>query len=346
MSDNVTAALGILSSRLKIVIPPTRNIAQELALLLNVSIEGAYRRLRGETNFNLKELLMVKEQWGISLDDLASFNQLSSISFVPLQQHNCKISTYIQDQLDRFSNLMRSDNSLTIMVCNHLPWFRMLNYPNLSQFKLHQLNVYITQKTTDPCPQEDQHWMADSLPVMEELRLLYQSVSSIEIWSSTVVESTLADIQHYLETGCLDPHHASSLLLEISSLLRDTFKDAEFEKKMHRSASKSNYFGLYIHRKGFANDSIMIETDDFSHLAYSFNAHNFIHTTDEHVVKEHRQWVTHLLDSTVHFNPITDEESRNYARSQLAAVRQFADMHLPPQIVARIKPHLYWKSLS
>lgn len=341
MTDNVKTALGKLSRRLKIVIPPTRNIAQELALLLNVSIEGAYRRLRGETNFNLKELLLIQERLGISLDELNTPEQFSNFYFQPLQEHAESLASYLHNWKDRFLHLMLADNSLTITICHQLPLFKFFGHPHLAQFKLHQIHTFVERRTTRPVPYEPQYWMKELTPVIDRLHETHQATSSIEIWSAHSTSYLLQDIGSYLRANCLNAGEAARMIFELYTIIRKTCKDAIHEQKAHRSADSDNYFAMYLHDGYLSNNSITIETDEYSHLAYEFNHYNMIHTSNCKVIREHKQWINHLIDTSVPINSQSSERVERFVSEQLELLIRFTREHLPEDIASALSARLH-----
>ncbi len=63
--DNIQSVfLGQIRNRL----PESTSFADELAELLNVSRDSAYRRIRGETVLSLDEVKKLYDQYGVSLD--------------------------------------------------------------------------------------------------------------------------------------------------------------------------------------------------------------------------------------------------------------------------------------
>jgi transcriptional regulator with XRE-family HTH domain len=58
-------------SRIKEQLPTNASIADELADVLNVSIDSVYRRLRGETALTISEIHLLCSKYKISFDSFA-----------------------------------------------------------------------------------------------------------------------------------------------------------------------------------------------------------------------------------------------------------------------------------
>ena len=63
--------------RLKSAIPAHASLVDEVAETLDLSIDSAYRRLRGEKLLDLEELSKLSRKFNISLDNLFSLNSNS-----------------------------------------------------------------------------------------------------------------------------------------------------------------------------------------------------------------------------------------------------------------------------
>lgn len=72
------------NNRLNSIVGANINTALTIAQLLNISKEGAYRRLRGDTSFNLDELLVLRRSLGVSIDELTEGTENISFSFKPM----------------------------------------------------------------------------------------------------------------------------------------------------------------------------------------------------------------------------------------------------------------------
>src|SRR5687767_14276909 len=76
----VSAIQDNFISRFRQALPPGLGVAEELADLLGVSIDSAYRRIRGETGLTIDEIYQVAKKYPISIDDVFS-NRGETVTF-------------------------------------------------------------------------------------------------------------------------------------------------------------------------------------------------------------------------------------------------------------------------
>ena len=61
-----------LFQHIKAVLPSNLSLADEIADLLDVSVDSAYRRIRGDKELSLSELIKLSSRYNVSIDNLHS----------------------------------------------------------------------------------------------------------------------------------------------------------------------------------------------------------------------------------------------------------------------------------
>lgn len=67
-------------SKFKEALPTSVGLAEELADVLGVSIDSAYRRIRGETELTIEEVYKLTKKYAISVDEVFS-NRSDTVTF-------------------------------------------------------------------------------------------------------------------------------------------------------------------------------------------------------------------------------------------------------------------------
>ena len=68
--------------KVKEQIPSSISLVNELAELLNVSVDSAYRRLRGDTDLSFEEAILISNKYNVSLDSQRSVELGSMADFL------------------------------------------------------------------------------------------------------------------------------------------------------------------------------------------------------------------------------------------------------------------------
>jgi hypothetical protein len=301
MSNNVHAALRKLNSRLKAVIPPPLNVSREIANLLKISREGAYRRLRGESNFILSELIAIKKAYGISLDELTTKGDVASFSTISLFNEKDHFPLYLDDIAARFNKLSKTKKNHTFNVCNDLPFFRQMAYQYLIDFKLFfWCSSHLNEDRLSPIKYEASTTPLFMSKKMKEISALYNSYPSTEIWTNSTICSTLSLIEYFDDCGKFKDNITKfSILTDLVKLVVDLDKQARAGCKPLGKNDLSGKFTLYHYGLPFANDSIYLETNGPRYLSLGFNHCNSIQTSDKRVLLEYRQWLDFTLSKSI-----------------------------------------------
>lgn len=186
-------------------LPPHLSIVDEVADLLEISSDSTYRRLRGEKQLILSELLRLCDRFNLSLDAFLKQPQAS----VPFQHVEVNASTFTVDQYLDFAHqraleLGSHEETELLVVANDLTIFQLLQLPELAAFKL-----FFWQKSS--LGFEDLKFTKFSLDVIppsllqkgEAIVREYVKIPSIEIIGIDAVNSFLRQINYYLELGFL-----------------------------------------------------------------------------------------------------------------------------------------------
>jgi plasmid maintenance system antidote protein VapI len=202
-------------SQIKNKLSDSTSLADEMAELLSISRDSAYRRIRGETVLSLDEVKKLYDRFGLSLDAIVSPN-----SNVVLIQHQAADYTYsLKEWLNSLIynlELARSSQNLElIFAAKDIPVFQYFRNPELAEFKLF---VWSKSIIKDPA-YENKAYAPNFLP-REILALaakawdLYASIPITEIWSDEVINGTLKQIEFYVECDYFENQNQAAALVE------------------------------------------------------------------------------------------------------------------------------------
>src|SRR5690242_12885822 len=89
-----------LFRQIKERLPATASIADVIAETLYVSIDSAYRRIRGETPLVLEEAKLLCDRFNISLDETLNYRKNSvSVTYTQIDHKNYSFEKYLQEIL-------------------------------------------------------------------------------------------------------------------------------------------------------------------------------------------------------------------------------------------------------
>jgi len=183
-------------------LPPHLSLVDEIAELLNVSNDSAYRRIRGEKGISFDEIRTLCAHFRISLDQLFYLNSESVIFSGRLADNkNFTLELYLQDMLTQLRHMNSFERRELIYVNKDIPIFHQFHYQELAAFKfffwmktllqypLFGKSLFIADDYTDAL-----HNTAGK--IVEE----YNKMPSQEVWNVESIHSTIRQIEYYKDT--------------------------------------------------------------------------------------------------------------------------------------------------
>src|SRR5436190_13869815 len=201
---------------LKSVIPPGIGMPEEIADILDVSIDSAYRRIRGETELTLSELAKLNKHYSISLDEIIGHtNDKVAFAYTKLTNSAKNFEEYLLRLTTHMESITKFENKKIYYVAEEIPLFYSFYTPKLSDFKL-----FYWQRSVLNCPEyQVSKYTPGIVPknlvdIASECFRLYQNIPSMEVWTDLTVFTMLRQVGFYFDSGILNKETALELLAE------------------------------------------------------------------------------------------------------------------------------------
>ena len=192
-------------NRFKQVLPPGVGLAEELADILNVSIDSAYRRIRGETELTLEEIYKITKKHTLSIDEVFG-NQSDTVTFAytKLTDSSANFEAYLTRLFNHLKTINKFDDKKIFYVAEEMPMFYSFFSKKLSEFKL-----FYWQRSVLNIPEYQQVKFKWGIVPQQLIDLAYNSyveylsIPSTEIWTDETVLTVIKQISFYFESGIL-----------------------------------------------------------------------------------------------------------------------------------------------
>ncbi len=281
-------------------------LANELAELLSVSKDSAYRRLRNETPLTIDEAMIICDRFNI---DLSAFFEMKyqtiPFKFNKLYSGNKDLFTYF-DGIHSIMTYGVSKQAKVTFAAEDIPVFHHFEYPRLAGFK-----IFYWQKAilNDDSLIGQQYHLdlihPDLINTAKSVIDLYKSLNSQEIWTEDSVHSTLSQIQYFAESGQFrDVSYALDVLEDVRHMAEDLLKQAERSSKL---LSTEENFVLYNSEVRIGNNSILIQSEEESRVFISHNTFNSISTTNKSFCRETELWMQNLIRKSTPINGVSEK---------------------------------------
>lgn len=198
-----TGAQQVFFNHIKGMLPPHISFVDEIAEVLSVSNDSAYRRIRGEKPIALEEIKKLCVKYKISLDQLLHLNSESVIfSGKRADPLNFNFELYLQDFLWQHEMINSFEQKELLILPKDVPVYHYYNFPELAAFK-----YFFWMKTILNYPDYNKtifnpSLMAENLmKTGEKILATYNKIPSTEIWNVENINTTLRQIEYYKETN-------------------------------------------------------------------------------------------------------------------------------------------------
>ncbi len=207
------------------------SFVDEIASILDIGYDAAYRRINSKTNLSLEESVKLARHYKISLNKLFEVGNQNSINTeLSPPIHNKKdLETYFKQSLDNVIPLTKLKNASIVYSAKDIPLFHTLKDSFLSRYK-----IYVWLKDVDNSITTNRITFDDFLKIIPESLLesafklgeVYKDIDTTEIWNNTTINGSLQQVLYYFEAGMLSKELALLICNNIEDVIHHVEKQA------------------------------------------------------------------------------------------------------------------------
>lgn len=312
--DGVSHIQSNLFARVGGLLPAHLSLADELASLLGVSRDSAYRRLRGDTELSLAETALICKRFGLSMDGLIG-PQAGAVQF----QQDGAPDMDMEGRLavvNAFLKQMEQAASKEIVYFSmELPFFHILQVPELLAFKRSYWHSVL--HPDEPLPQV-QLTGAGSPELALEIVGRYIRIPSTEIIYESALSTTLQQVHYFLESGCFaDPQDALRVCDALRALVAHLKVQAVLGRKFRYGApapeqGPANNYRLFLNEMVYSQNIIHTRMDGREAVFLEHNVVQFMQTTDEGFCKETATTLATIQGKSIPISAVSERERNKF----------------------------------
>jgi len=192
-----TGAQQVFFQHIRNTLPPHISLVDEIAELLNISTDSAYRRIRGEKVISFDEVRMLCSHFKVSLDQLFYLNSESIIFSGGLTNNkNYGFDIYLQNILDHLINI-NSFEQRELISLNKDIIFHDFNFHDLTSFRLFFWMKTVLQYPLFGKTLFDSDDFTESLhQTVKKIMTEYNKIPSQEVWNMENIQSVIYQIEY------------------------------------------------------------------------------------------------------------------------------------------------------
>jgi len=297
------------------VLPGHLSMADEVAGLLNISTDSAYRRIRNEKSIPLEEMKILASHFKISIDHLLNLeNGTGSFKGGYITPGEFDFSAYLQQSYKVLENVASFKEKELIYYCKDIPLFYYYGFPELAAFK-----YFIWMKTSLNFPEFNnkpfsfEYYMKPFIELGNKVFRLYISIPGTEIMNVENIITTLLQIEFYKNSFMFTKGDTVSILLDkLDELVTHICRQAEEGVKFMPLAgpgSQSSRYSLYVNDFVIGDNTVMAITDDNKTSFITHSHMNFMIINDKTFTDYHHTFIKNIIRKSTLISE-TGEEAR------------------------------------
>ena len=295
------------------------SFVEQMASVLQLSTDSAYRRIRGETILSLEEVQKLCNHYHFSLDTLISPSPTQVVfRHRAIDHQHYTLLDWIKNLRRNLALMKDAEEKEIFFSGKDIPLLYYFQSRELEAFKM-----YFWMKSMFYYPPYQTGKYKRSLSPEEYMEVVsdvwqyYTEINSTEIWTEDCVNITLNQIEFYHASGFFDdPADALNLCDVLRSLLRKVREWATGEKKDDRSGKLQ----LYKNEILLADNTILFKVNNGRIVFIPHNMIEVISTKQEPYCEQVEKDILSYIDRSVLISTTGEKERSKFFNSMEAKI--------------------------
>lgn len=320
-----------LFAMLKTKLPPHLSLVDEVATVLAISTDSAYRRIRGEKALTLTDLQKLCKHYNLSLDKLLRADENTFVftgNFV--NPTTFKFDEYLANMLQQVKYMNSFGQKKMFYLCKDIPIFHHFHFRELAAFKyFFWMKAFINHPDFINKKFSLADYPDEYFELGKKALHYYNQLDSVEIWNIENINSTIRQIEFYRNSNLFN--NEADLMLVYDALeklihLLEKQADAGYKFDVNDSSQKKlGTFEMYYNEFIVGDNSILAVLDGNKISFTVHNLINFMMTTDAAFCDKTYNNLQNLMRRSTLISQVSEiERSRffKYLRSRITARTQ------------------------
>jgi hypothetical protein len=278
------AVQQVFFNHIRSILPHHLSVVDEVARLLDISTDSAYRRLRGDKPLTFDEVQRLCVHFNISLDSIFHLHTDNFIfSGKMANAGNFNFELYLQKMLVDIEMVKSFKGAEFYFVNKDIPLFHHFQVPELAAFKF-----FFFMKTILSYPDmNNKKFSVDKVPeslktIGKKIAEAYCQVSSTEIWNIEGIDTTLQQIDYYRDSHSFERKDDILHIYDCMSQIVDHVEKLAAEGRKYPLFLNENWGGasyrLYNNEVFLGDNTILIDAKDFRIAFINHSVINYMAT--------------------------------------------------------------------
>jgi len=273
---------------LKSTIPSYSSLVDEIAETLNVSMDSAYRRIRGEKQLDFEELRILCQRFNVSLDKFFSLDSKSILFQGNTNSYqDDSFTEWMEDVLSQLNLVNSFSHKHVYFLVKDMPPFHHYYHPALAGFKFFfwMKSILLFEDLKNAKFSIKDNHFEKYREITQKTIKVYNRVPTSEIWNEESLNTTLRQIEVYHEMGLIKYANDTLALYQcVLEVIDHLEKMADAGRKSsfgHPPAEDSGEYKMYLNEIVLGDNTFMAELGDSKITYLNHSVMYFIGSMDK-----------------------------------------------------------------
>ena len=252
-----------LFHRISELIPANTSLAEEIASVLDIGYDAAYRRITNKTNLSLTEGVTLAQHYKISLNRLFEVGSQHTL----LAERSPKIvseedlESYFRRSIENLIPLTRMKSASVIYSAKDIPLFYTLKDSFITRYKIYVwLKIANKEMTRNKISFDNfiQTIPQSLLDAAFELGRMYNFINIVEFWNDNTINGTLEQIIYFFESQLLSKEMALKICDDLEDIIHHV-EQQTIQQSIINSETNASYM-LYKSDLLTMSNILMVKT--------------------------------------------------------------------------------------
>jgi transcriptional regulator with XRE-family HTH domain len=307
-----------LFQTIKAHIPDHMSAPEEIAKVLDVSVDSVYRRMRGEKTISLDELQKLCSHYKISLDQLMNL-QTGAFLFQGhfLNSKSYVFADYLKSMIRDITYMNSFPNREVFNLCKDVPIFHHFHFREIAAFK-----YFFWMKTIFQFPEFENkkfsfETYSDELNALgEKVLVMYNQLPTTEIWNVENINMAIRQIEFYRDSQMFESDYDVIRLYEAwEKVIDHVEKQAALGYKFNHNDPDmkplANY-RVYFNEVILGDNSFIVLLEGTKMVVIPHTVVNYMQTRDVNFCENMFEYVQSLMKRSTLISKVSEKERSRF----------------------------------
>ncbi|HET9429976.1 MAG TPA: helix-turn-helix domain-containing protein, partial [Chitinophagaceae bacterium] len=301
-------------------LPADASVSEEIAKLLGISTDSAYRRMRGEKQISLEELYALCTTYRISLDQLMNI-ETGAFMFQGnlVDSKTFRFDAYLTGILNYMAYFNSFKKKEIYYMCKDMPIFDHFHFREVAAFKrFFWLKTYLQFPELAKAKFRIADYPDEIYVLDQKILGLYNQIPSVEVWNIESMNIFFRQIDFYQDGQVFESENEVFRLYEALEKLWDHLeRQASLGYKFdHNDPEQKRMadFSMYFNEVLLGDNSQLLVLDDSKLAFISHSTINYIMTRDLAFTENLYNHIQNQMKRSTLISAVSEKERSKFFR--------------------------------